>query len=170
MRLRNGFVSNSSSCSFIFVLPKHRELLSTKSTFEEYFGLKSIYDHEIEDLRDAVWTLYNEEHSIMDSNYRLLIEYLGKLSSEEGWIKNRAEDPRDFCYTLEDYKRYANDLKQLLFLLKTRGEDLLFMEVGDSCEYQHDSYIKNSLLVEDLSHEERAKKMITENCFIFNNR
>lgn len=170
MKLRNGFVSNSSSCSFILVLPEDKEILSKKRAFSSYFGLDSMFEEETEKLRRAIVKIYEEGADCpLDSNYGLVVRYIGEMVSRDGWIKTRAEDPRDFSYSPKDYEEYKKEMNELLSLLQDRGKDLLFMEVGDSYEYQ-EPYLNDSLMIEDLSIESRAKKMITKNCYIFNNR
>ena len=54
MKQREGFVSNSSSCSFILVLPEDRKVLEYKRQFWDWFGLKEITSDEAESLRRAV--------------------------------------------------------------------------------------------------------------------
>lgn len=173
MKTRTGFVSNSSSCSFILILPEDEKVLTQKRAFMEYFGIKNMTQEESEKLRKAVNDTIEEDKkisSLLESNYKLLVSYLGDLAGQDGWLKYNAEDPRDYSYSMEDYKRYKKDMEELLYLLKAFGNRLLFLEIGDSCEFTDSAIPCGSSLGEDLSLESRATEMITKNCYIFNNR
>lgn len=167
MKVRNGFVSNSSSCSFMLVLPENRSILEGKRSFWEWFGLENTTQEEKEVIHRAVNKIL-EKRSQKDNLY-LVLEYLGNLVNSLRWIKYQAEDPRDSSYSLRDYEEYKQTLEELVEAFKRNNDGILFMEVGNSCEYEGTD-IGNSFLEEDLSLEDRAKKIFTKNSFVFNNR
>lgn len=168
MRVRNGFVSNSSSCSFMLVMPEDKNIIEGKRSFWDWFGLENTTLEEKEEIHRAVMKLI--ESRSQEDNLYLVIEYLGNLISSLGWIKHQAEDPNDYTYSIRDYDDYRQELKELVEAFKKDNDRILFMEVGNSREYDTDTYIRNSILEEDLSIEDRAKKIFTRNSFVFNNR
>lgn len=167
MKERLGFVSNSSSCSFILVLPENREILDKDSTFRDWFKLESVLPEEIAPLREAVKETL-ERRTDME-NLSLVIRYIGELIAEEGWILYRAKDPSDSTWNMADYEALKEDMDELLVLIRDKVMSLLFMEVGNSWEYD-ETRIRNGILQEDLGIEDRAKKVFKDHCYIFNNR
>lgn len=166
MKERLGFVSNSSSCSFILVLPENREILVKDSTFRDWFKLESVLPEEIAPLREAV----NEtlERRTDMENLSLVIRYIGELIAEEGWVLYHAKDPSDSTWSMADYEALKKDMDELLVLIRDKVMSLLFMEVGNSWEYD-ETRIRNEVLQEDLGIEDRAKKVFKDHCYIFNN-
>lgn len=167
MKQREGFVSNSSSCSFILVLPEDRKVLEYKRQFRDWFGLKEITSDEAESLRRAVLEILEERPE--KESLSLLIRCVGDLMGLKGWVLYRAKESKNPSYTMEGYEKLCSEIESILELIKTDCNRLLFMEVGNSCEYAY-THISNDVLAEDLSIEDRAVKIMTKNCFIFNNR
>lgn len=157
MRIRGGFVSNSSSCSFILVLPENKADLDRKSFFIDWFGLKNLTDHEVKRIQQAMRNILTERSE--KDNYALIIRYVGQLIDTDGWMKNNQP---------ETYDEYHSATTELLNLLMG-GSDLLFMEIGDSYEYEG-TELGDPRLEEDLSNEKTASKIFTEHSFVFNNR
>lgn len=166
MKERLGFVSNSSSCSFILVLPENREILDKDSTFRDWFKLESVFPEEIAPLREAVKETL-ERRTDME-NLSLVIRYIGELIAEEGWVLYHAKDPSDSTWNMADYEALKKDIDELLVLIRDKVMSLLFMEVGNSWEYD-ETRIRNEVLQEDLGIEDRAKKVFKDHCYIFNN-
>ena len=166
MKQREGFVSNSSSCSFILVLPEDRKVLEHKRQFWDWFGLKEITSDEAESLRRAVLETLEERPE--KESLSLLIRCVGDLIGSEGWVLYHAKESKNPSYAMENYEKLCSEIESILELIKTDCNRLLFMEVGNSCGYAS-THISNDVLAEDLSIEDRAVKIMTKNCFIFNN-
>lgn len=108
MKFRTGFVSNSSSSSFVvkgFLLPKedfnHNKMIEIMDKFEFDYGdnleednIKDIfYNYFLDELRDKkMFMSYYEEDGSPDDDTIIIGELLADIDSSEGYIPTTVID------------------------------------------------------------------------------
>lgn len=146
MKIRSGFVSNSSSSSFIVAFP---EKVKTKEQLKQYiFGDAEFYHHPYPDLYKVEGYPANDVIDVVFAQLQEPIDEF-EIPSELtcGWIN---EFP-DFHYngknTDEDYREYDKELKRVAakvarnFANNNQGSYFYVFEFGDDspvgCAIEH---------------------------------
>lgn len=114
MKIRNGFVSNSSSSSFIIILPhepKSREELH-KMLFTDYQKIISKYDMSasVDDMSKQIWNDLSSEDSIptkekIESLFKHLY-YIHSMEMDDSYIGLREEISDDVFVDKDLYYKY----------------------------------------------------------------
>lgn len=150
MRIRKGFVSNSSSTSFILVLPSSEKL--EEQNISEHFSLREPSEELERALRKTI------EKNDRNSLYRAIVDMEESLDFMESvW-----NDPA-FSALKESYLRQIHQERRILELYKYSPFRLRLFEVGDSCSYGGSLYYGGHT-------EEELKQLILNNCFMIDNR
>lgn len=150
MKVRNGFVSNSSSCSYILELPDDRSKLYEEEGFKRWFGIKGLTPTEETTVFQAVVEAMKKTPDL--DNWCTLIEYLGNMIS----------------YTAVDDDSNREEIRGLIDLfLKTKG-NLFYAEIGNSIEYTR-TRIPDYSLIDRLGSIYEGKKVFTEHAHVYDN-
>ena len=157
-RNRYGFVSNSSSCSFIMRIPEDSSVLEFKNRFQEWFGIKYNDPWLTRIMRGVRSSLEEDEKD----RYRKLLQYLNDVLSSEDW---------DYAEYTEVEESMSEEAKTFLKWMMDDWKKLLYIEIGNSCEYGQtpDEINGDWELVEELGSISTAPEKVTKNCLIFNN-
>ena len=162
MKLREGFVSNSSSCSYILKMPDDATVFCDLKRFKEYFGL-NLNDEESEILRQVVIKKKNQSQNVL---FRTLIAFLNDALSEyEGWYSSY--DGEDVLFNEEK----GEDTEALRFMFREMQDNwwrLLYLEIGNSCEWSPNC-IEDEILMEKMGNIYTAKGIISKNGYVINN-
>ena len=149
MRVRKGFVSNSSSTSFILVLPPSEELEDNK--IREHFSLREPSG----ELEIALSKTIRRN----DRNY--LYEVIKDFYESIDFMESVLDDP-SFRSLSDYYLNQMRQMKRVLDLYKYSPFRLRFFEVGWSCSYGGLPYYGGHT-------EEELKELILNNCFMISN-
>lgn len=136
MKVRNGFVSNSSSSSFIVAFPEKIEMREQLKQF--IFGDAEFYEHPYADL-------YKIEGYPVDEVIDVVLAQLQEPIDEfeipnellSGWIDEFPDFPYTGKYTDEDWKEYDRKRKQVAakvakdFVHNNEGSFYYLFEFGD---------------------------------------
>ena len=149
MRIRQGFVSNSSSTSFVLVLPPSGRI--SRDEIHSHFSL----DPTSEKLEEAIMKVIETDDttvlSLMLKEFGESIEYMESCLDDPSF-----EGLKDF------YIDEIRQKKRVLELYKESPERLRVFEVGNSISYDGFWYF-GGLEETDL------KRTIQKNCFMINN-
>lgn len=158
MKVREGFVSNSSSCSYILVLPKNGKELK-KEEYRDYFSF-----FEFEDDLTEVFSEVIEEND-RKSLDKLIASCRDELEYMEDCLKSES-----FRSLWKYYEEEAGKQRRILELYREDPTRLVTFEVGNSNMYEDNpESLKNGILEELLS-SPRGENLFHKNVFMINNR
>lgn len=150
MKYRIGFVSNSSSTSFVLVLPPSEKL--EDQNISEHFSLREPSEELEKALKKTI------EKNDRNTLYQAIIDMKENLNFMESvW-----NDPA-FSALKEIYLRQIHQERRVLELYKYSPFRLRFFEAGDSCSYGGSLYYGGHT-------EKELKQLILNNCFMIDNR
>lgn len=158
MKVRKGFVSNSSSCSYILVLPRDgREL--KKEEYREYFSF-SEFENELTDVVSEV--IQENDRQTVD---RIISSCRDDLEYMEDCLKSES-----FRSLWKYYETESRKQRRILELYREDPARLVTFEVGDSNTYKDNpESLTNGILKEILS-SSKGENLFHKNAFMINNR
>lgn len=149
MRIRKGFVSNSSSTSFVLVLPTSGKI--SRDEIRSHFSL----DPTSKELEEAIM-------NVIETNDTTVLSLMLKEFEESIEFMESCLDDPSFAGLRDFYIDETRQEKRILELYKESPERLRAFEVGNSISYVGFWYF-GGLEETDL------KRTIQKNCFMIDN-
>lgn len=117
MKIRNGFVSNSSSSSFIVAIPKTVDVSDPEQVREALFGDKeNVYGYECHFSTERVAQTVSDDFSDQNGTLSNIAEYLAQSASEYDFgsfpsypYYSDYEDKEAHGEAIEEYKRKTEE-------------------------------------------------------------
>lgn len=158
MKVRNGFVSNSSSCSYILVLPRDgREL--KKEEYREYFSF-SEFENELTDVVSEV--IQKNDRQTVD---KIISSCRDELEYMEDCLKSES-----FKSLWKYYETESRKQRRILELYREDPVRLVTFEVGDSNMYTYNPESLINGILEEILSSSKGENLFHKNVFMINNR